>query len=121
MAVPDLVGSATEVATTLTCAGDGTLGGAVYTPSCVTTPHPELLQAAPLSDHVTPVIVVPPTYAKKRCWLFSSTVDWVGEMVTVTFEDWPIITEALAEALRSASEVAVTAMAFELGVVVGAV
>jgi hypothetical protein len=47
-------------------------------------------------------------------------VAWAGETDTVTSEDDPRMTEALAEAERSSSAVAVTAIAFDAGAVAGA-
>lgn len=60
---PDFDGSAIDVAVTVTCAGVGSVAGAVYTPPEVIVPHPDPPQDAPERLHVTPVIVVPLTKA----------------------------------------------------------
>jgi hypothetical protein len=119
-AVPDLEGSATEIALMVTCGGVGTLAGAVYKPSDVSVPHADPLQPAPDNCQLTFVMVVPPTNARKRCCCPTRMVVWVGDTDTVTSEDEPRMTEALADAVRSASDVAVTAITFEVGAVAGA-
>jgi len=103
-----------------TCGGAGTPGGAVYKPSDVSMPHEDPLQPAPDNCQLTLVMVVPPTNARKRCCCPTRTVAWMGDTDTVTSEDEPRMTEALADAVRSASDVAVTAITFEAGAVAGA-
>jgi hypothetical protein len=117
---PDLAGSATDVATTETWAGLGGLLGAVYTPLPVMVPHAELPQAAPARCQVTFVIVVPDTKATKSCCWPTKTLAWEGETFTVMSEEDPTITAALADAERSARDVAVTVTTFELGATAGA-
>src|SRR6266478_2107501 len=58
-AEPDFVASACEVAVTFTCAGFGTVDGAVYSPLAETVP----LAAPPVTLQVTAVFVVPVTLA----------------------------------------------------------
>jgi hypothetical protein len=58
------VGSATEVAVTETCAGLGTLDGAVYMPLPEMVPQDAPLQPLPPTAHETPVLVVPVTVAE---------------------------------------------------------
>src|ERR1035437_4903402 len=117
---PDLEGSATEVAVMLTCGGEGTPAGAVYRPSCVTVPHAYVPHPAPDNVQVTPVRVVPPTKARKRCCWPSRTIACEGETDTVTSDVEPRITDALPDAVRSASDVAVTVMTFDVGAFAGA-
>jgi hypothetical protein len=116
----DADGSATEVAVTVTCGEDGTLEGAVYRPSPVREPQEDPEQAAPLNCQVTPVMVVPLTKATNRCCWPTTTFAWVGDRDTTTSEDAPNITEALADAVRSAREVAVTVITLDAGAVAGA-
>ena len=58
-AEPDFVASACEVAVTVTCAGLGTVDGAVYSPLAEIVP----LAAPPVTLQVTAVFVVPVTLA----------------------------------------------------------
>ncbi len=62
LAEPDLVGSATLVALTVTVAGEGTLAGGVYTPLVEIVPHAVPPQPAPLTVQVTAVFEVPVTF-----------------------------------------------------------
>jgi hypothetical protein len=120
-AEPDTEGSATEIAEMVTWGEGGTFEGAVYRPFAVRVPHDDVPQLAPVICHVTPVMVVPLTLATNCCRRPTDTVACAGDTVTATSEVEPRITEALAEAVRSASDVAVTVTTFDVGVVAGAV
>ena len=98
----------------------GTLGGALYKPSCVRVPQEDVPQAEPDKVQVTRVRVVPPTKARKRCCWPSRTVACPGETETVTSDEEPRITDALPEEVRSARDVAVTVITFDAGAVAGA-
>jgi hypothetical protein len=65
-------------------------------------------------------MVVPLTDARNCCCWPTGTVTCAGDTLTVTSEVEPRIAEALADAVRSASEVAVTVTTFDVGVVAGA-
>ena len=67
VAEPDCVGSATEVALTLTAAGEGTETGAVYSPVPEIVPQMAPLHPAPERLHVTVVFVAPLTVAENCC------------------------------------------------------
>ena len=69
---------------------------------------------------LTPVSVVPLTKATNVCCWPTRTLAVVGERVTLTSEEVPMITAALADAVRSAREVAVTVTTSGLGAVAGA-
>jgi hypothetical protein len=114
-------GSATEIAEMVTWGEGGTLEGAVYRPFAVRVPHDDVVQLGPVICQVTLVMVVPLTLATNCCCRFTDTVASAGDTVTVTSEDAPRITEALAEAVRSASDVAVTVTTLDAGIVAGAV
>jgi hypothetical protein len=79
VAEPDLVGSACEVAITVTFAGFGTIAGAVYTPADEIVP----LLAPPLTLQVTAVFVVRVTVAVKVNVLLTATVLCGALTVTV--------------------------------------
>src|SRR3954471_23626194 len=77
-AVPDAVGSAALLATTVTCWLPDTIAGAVYNPVV------EMLPAPPVSDHVTPPVVVPVTTAL-NCWVCDApSVAVAGTTATAT-------------------------------------
>ena len=105
-AVADLVGSATDVAVTKTCAGLGTAFGAVYKPPLVMVPHPDPLQPLPATLQVTAAFVVFKTVALNCC--MASVTSWTvfGDMVTVT--GGTTVTVAFADLVGSATEVTVT-------------
>jgi hypothetical protein len=102
----DLVGSATEVAVTETCAGLGNELGAVYKPVDDTLPHAEPTQPLPLTFQRTDVLLVPLTVAVNCCVAPSVTVAVVGEMLTVI--GGTIVTVAVLDLVESALEVTVT-------------
>jgi hypothetical protein len=115
----DFVLSATEVATTVTCAGVGTAGGAVYRP--VDDMEPQVLpeQPLPLTLQVTEVSVVFFTVAVNCCVLLATTSANVGEIVTAT--GGSTVTVADADLVLSATEVATTVTCAGLGTAAGAV
>jgi len=118
-AAADLVGSATEVALTNTCAGLGTADGAVYSPFAEIVPQAASLQPLPATLHDTAVFDVPVTVALNCCWFFVTICAVVGEIVTTT--GGMIVTEAVADFVGSATEVAVTETCDGLGTAGGAV
>jgi hypothetical protein len=67
----DFVESATEVAVTVARAGLGIVAGAVYNPVEVIVPHDPATQPIPETDHVTPVLELPVTFAVNCCWPFT--------------------------------------------------
>jgi len=77
----DFVESACEVAVTITCAGFGTVAGAMYSPALEMVP----LAAPPATLQVTPVFDVPATVALNCCVLPTATLAAVGatEIVVV--------------------------------------
>jgi hypothetical protein len=73
-------GTATEVAVTVTVAGDGTLVGAVYSPDVEIVPTVALPPATPLTAQVTVVSVVFARLAVKDCEPFAWTEAVVGQI-----------------------------------------
>lgn len=67
VAAPDCAGSATDVAVTVTDAGDGPDAGAVYSPVPEIAPQVAPLHPAPETFQVTAVFVVPLTWAENCC------------------------------------------------------
>jgi hypothetical protein len=67
VAVPNLEGSASEVAVTIIVGGLGTALGAVYRPAPVMVPQAEPVQSAPARLQVTAVLLVPETVAVNCC------------------------------------------------------
>lgn len=120
VAEPDLVGSARETAWTVTWEELGRFAGAVYKPVDVIVPQSELEQDEPLSFQVTPVMVVPETKATNCCCRPIRIFAVDGETLTATSEDVPTMTAALADAERSANDVAVTVTTLGAGAVAGA-
>jgi hypothetical protein len=86
----------------------------------VRVPHADPLQPTPVNCQLTPVMVVPLTNARKRCCWPTTIVVCAGDTETTTSEVEPKITDALADAERSASDVAVTVITFDGGAVAGA-
>lgn len=66
-ALPDLVGSATDVAVTVTKGGLGAADGAVYRPLVEMVPQSVPVQPVPLRLHVTAVLLDPVTVALNCC------------------------------------------------------
>jgi uncharacterized spore protein YtfJ len=118
-AVADFEESATEVALTETCAELGTAAGAVYRPLVEMVPHAVPVQPLPLMLQVTAEFVVLATVAVNCRWLPVTTVAVVGEIVTATGAT--IVTEATADFVGSATEVALTDTCAGLGTAAGAV
>jgi len=73
IAVLSFVGSAAEVAVTLTCGGPGTAAGAVYNPPELIVPQAFPVQPAPVTTQVTLVFVEPVTVALNCCCLPATT------------------------------------------------
>jgi hypothetical protein len=117
-AVPDLVGSATEVARTTTNAGLGTAAGALYKPLLVIVPQAAPLQL-PLKLQVTAVLLVFFTVAVNCWWAPVTTCALTGETDTET--PAMTVTVAVADLVESATEVAVTETSGGLGILDGAV
>ena len=118
-AVPDFVGSATEVAVTKTCGGLGTVDGAVYKPLADIVPHDAPAQPPPAMLHDTAVFVVFAIVAVNCWWPPGSSCTVAGDTVTET--GGRTVTEAVADFVGSATEVAVTNTCGGLGTVDGAV
>ena len=74
---------ATLVAVTVADPADGTDSGAMYNPDDVIVPVVELPPATPLTDHVTPVLLVPETVAVNCFEVPTCKLAEVGEIVTV--------------------------------------
>lgn len=111
--------SATDVALMLTCAGLGTVVGAVYKPPELMAPQALPVHPVPDTLHVTLVFVDPVTVAVNCCCLPTTTCAEMGEIFTAT--DGTIVATAVLSFVVSATEVAVTLTCAGLGTVVGAV
>jgi hypothetical protein len=118
-AVADLVGSATDVAVTDTWGGLGTVDGAVYSPLVVIVPQAAPVQPLPATLHDTAVFVVLLTVAVNCWWPPVSSCIANGEIVTET--GGTIVTDAVADFVESATDVAVTDICGGLGIADGAV
>jgi hypothetical protein len=118
-AVADFVGSATEVAVIDTCGGLGTVDGAVYSPLVVIAPQAAPVPPLPAMLLETAVSVVLVTVAVNCWWPPVSSCTVTGEIVRET--GGTIVTEAVADFVRSATEVAVTDIRGGLGTTDGAV
>lgn len=81
-----LVGSATDVAVTVTVGGEGNTDGAAYCPVEVNVPHKLPKQPTPDSDHATDLLEAPVTVARKDSLCLRGTVTDVGEIDTSTVE-----------------------------------
>jgi hypothetical protein len=121
VALPDLVGSAEDIAVTVTNGGSGAEGGAVYRPAAVIDPHVVPAQSIPLNCQVTDVLFDPVTFAANCCFPPAGTVGLLGETVTVMELGVPIDIVVEPDIAPFASEVAVTCTVFGLGSVPGAV
>lgn len=119
VAVADFVGSATEVAVTVTCGGLGTAVGAVYKPLDEIVPQALPEQPLPLRVQVTLMLEVPLTVAVNCCVIPVTTCAVPGE--TLTTIACRMVTTALADLVGSATEVAVTLTCAGLGTIAGAV
>ena len=115
---PDALVDATEVATTLKVAGEGTVDGAVYTPELLIEPHPEV---HPDKLQVTAVFVVPVTLAVNCCCFPVDTCAVDGDTETETDEAAVMVMLAEADFVESATDVAVTVASAGLGTLAGAV
>lgn len=118
-AVPDFDGFATDVALTVTCAGEGADVGAVKRPVVEIVPQAAPVQPAPLTLHVTAVLDAPFTVAL-NCWCAPTrTFAVAGE--TATTSGATTVTWAVADRVGSATDVAVTDTWGGLGTEDGAV
>lgn len=102
----DLLVSACDVAVTVTDGGFGTIAGAVYNPADEIFPQALPEQPAPEMLHDMSVLEVPLTLALNCLEPEGATVAEVGEIVIVT--TGTTVTEAVADLLGSATDVAVT-------------
>jgi hypothetical protein len=102
----DLLASACDVAVTLTTAGLGMIAGAVYKPACVIAPQLEPVHPAPEMLHDTVVFELPVTCAENCKGAEGRSFAEVGEIVILT--SGTIVTVALADLVRSTTDVAVT-------------
>ena len=118
VAEADFVESATEVAVTFTCAGLGTVAGAVYDPLDDTVPHAVPEHPAPFTVQVTAVLDVFTTDAENCCDLLATTCALVGEILTPI--GGRIVMVADPDFNGFAMEVAVTVTTAGLGTVEGA-
>jgi hypothetical protein len=82
LAVATALALATAVARTLTVAGLGATAGAVYRPDVLMVPTVPLPPVTPLTDQLTPVLVLPVTAAPKACVAPGASVTLVGDTVT---------------------------------------
>ena len=115
-AEPDLVGSDTLVAVTVTVAG--AVAGAVYRPVELIVPHAAPVQPAPETLQDTAVFVVPATVAVNCCLAPVTSVTGVGLTPTAT---GTMVTVADAELVARAWLVAVMVTVAGVGTVAGAV
>jgi len=121
VAVPDFVGSATDVAVTVTNDGLGGVAGAVYKPPVVILPQDGPPQPNPVTLQVTPVLVDPVTVALNCCCapVLSSTLP--GDTLTLTTEGAITVTVVEPEIAWFDSDVALTLTIFGVGALDGAV
>lgn len=113
------VGSAELVAVTVTLAGEGTVGGAAYSPVPLIVPHAAALQPLPCTVHATAVFDVPTTDALNCCVAPTTTEAFAGLVVTTT--TGTMVTAAAAVLLGSAMLVAATVTLGGVGATIGAV
>ena len=117
-AEPVLDASAELVAVTVTVAGEGTAGGAVYIPVPSIVPQAEALHPAPCTVQVTAVFEVPMTDAV-NCWVAPVRTELLAGL-TVTTTTGSMVTSADAVLLGSAMLVATTLMLAGEGATSGA-
>ena len=94
VAEADFVGTATDVALTVTCGVAGMTDGAVYKPAEVIVPHAAATHRTPETVHVTAVLEVPETPAENCCCPLWAIVAEAGDIVTPTAVGVPIVTVA---------------------------
>ena len=119
VAVLKMFVSAAAAALTVTCAGVGTLPGAVYNPVEEMLPQVAPLHPLPLTLQFTAVFELPVTVAVNCCCRPVTTVAEPGERFTMIGRR--IVSVAEADLVGSATEVAVTNACAGLGTVAGAV
>jgi hypothetical protein len=117
----DLLGSAFEIAVTVTVAGEGTVVGAVYTPLVSIVPVAAAPPVTPLTCQVTEVSEVALTVAMK-VWEWPTVTDTLAG-ITDTLTGLPpvMVTVAEADFVSSALETAVTVTVAGDGTAAGAV
>jgi hypothetical protein len=128
VAVADLVKSATEVAVTVTSAGDSALAGAVYVMGTAdllkiveSLPQERPPQPAPVSFQITPLFsTLFVTVAVTVSFWSNSTEEALGETSTERAGDVTIIVAA-ADFVLSATDVAVRVTSVDDGRAAGAV
>ena len=112
---------ATDVAVTITVLEAGTLAGAVYMPVLEIAPQAEPLHPEPESVQVTAVLDAPVTVAANCCVSPVTTTAVAGVIPTEIACGAPTVTVALADCVKSASDVAFTVTVGGEGIVAGAV
>ena len=111
--------SATDVAVTDICGGLGTADGAVYSPLVDIVPQAAPVQPLPATLQDTALFDVPLTVAVNCWWPPMRSCAVVGDIVSET--GGMIVTDAVADLVGSATEVAVTDTCGGLGTADGAV
>jgi hypothetical protein len=106
VALPDLDGSATEVAVTVIRFGFGALAGATYSPLVEIVPQAAPVQPLPATLQVTAVLVVPRTVAANCC--LPPTITCAVAGATATETGTVMVTDAVLDLVESAAAVAVT-------------
>jgi hypothetical protein len=107
-------GSDTEVAVTVTVAGEGTALGAVYRPVEEMTPHVAPEQPAPESDQVTPLFCASLETVGVNCCVAETATDAeIGATLTETGRVSVMVVEELF--VLSASDVAINVTALGVG------
>ena len=119
-ALPDLLGSAWEVAVMVAKGGTGSTDGAVYRPVVEIVPQVVPAQSYPLMLQVTAVLLVPVTVDVNCCRAPTSTDTEPGETLTLTFVE-EIVTVVEPVTAGFTSDVAVILTVFGLGADAGAV
>jgi hypothetical protein len=120
-AEPDFAASSTEVAVTVTVAGNGTLAGAVYTPSVEIVPSAELPPETPFTCHVTELFCAFVTTAWNARVFETSTLAVLGVAVTLIGAHAPAldtvalvgVTITFVESCRPTSSVTVSCTVIE--------
>ena len=81
LAEADTVELAVEVAVTVTCAGEGSVAGAVYNPSAVMVPAVELPPVAPLTAQVTGWVALNCSVALRSTVANDGEIESVAELL----------------------------------------
>lgn len=117
----DFVESATDVAVTVARPGFGTAAGAVYKPLEVIEPQDPETHPIPEIDQVTAVLELPVTVAVNCCCPRTDSVTELGERLTATPVEEPMLTLAVPTSEVSERPTAVTVTFEGLGAEEGAV